>query len=156
MNSSSLLRSCRAALLSVSIGLFATGCGQGGQHASEGEHGHTAPHGGQLVEVGEHAYNLEFLVDREAGKLTAFVLDGHAENFIRTDLAGIALTVNGQPLMLAPVANAATGETVGSTAQFEAGAEFLKAPDAMTIAVPAITLRGSAFSALQVTLPAAK
>ena len=35
------------------------------------------------MELGEHAYNLELVRDAEAGKLVAYVLDGHAENFIR-------------------------------------------------------------------------
>src|SRR5687768_6177245 len=46
-------------------------------------HVHTAPHGGTLVEIRAHAYNLELLRDNAAGKLTAYVLDGHAENFVR-------------------------------------------------------------------------
>ncbi|GAB1488328.1 hypothetical protein MASR2M8_07730 [Opitutaceae bacterium] len=153
MISSTSLRSLRTVLVASALALLAAGCGQGGSH-SEGGHAHSAPHGGQLVEVGEHAYNLEFVVDREAGKLTAYVLDGHAENFIRVDLPGIALTVNGRPLTLAPVANAATGETVGSTAQFEASADWLKAPGAqLTVNIPALTLRGSAFTAIEATLP---
>lgn len=135
------------------LALLTAGCGQGGG-SSGGGHAHAAPHGGQLVEVGDHAYNLEFVADREAGKLTAYVLDGHAENFIRTDLAGIAVTVNGRPLTLAPVANAATGETVGNTAQFEASADWLKAPGAQfQVAIPALTIRGSAFTAIEATLP---
>ncbi|HEY0968346.1 MAG TPA: hypothetical protein VGD88_13225 [Opitutaceae bacterium] len=153
MTSLASLRSLRTVILASVIALLAAGCGQGGG-SSGGGHAHTAPHGGKLVEVGEHAYNLEFVVDREVGKLTAYVLDGHAENFIRTDLAGIALTVNGRPLTLAPVANSATGETVGSTAQFEASADWLKAPGAqLTVNIPALTLRGSAFTAIEATLP---
>ncbi len=152
MNVSFSLRSFRQIVLASVIALLAAGCGQGGG-SSGGGHAHTAPHGGQLVEVGDHAYNLEFVLDREAGKLTAYVLDGHAENFIRTDLAGIALTVNDRALTLAPVANAATGETVGSTAQFEAAADWLKAPGALVVKVPTLTLRGSAFSAIETKLP---
>lgn len=146
------LRSVRTLLLVSVIALLVAGCGQGGG-SSGGGHAHTAPHGGELVEVGDHAYNLEFVVDREAGKLTAYVLDGHAENFIRTDLAGIALTANGRPLTLLPIANAATGETVGSTAQFEASADWLKTPGALLVKIPSLTLRGSAFTALEATLP---
>lgn len=156
MNSSSLLRSFRTTLLAVSIGLLAAGCGQGGEHASEGGHGHTAPHGGELVELGEHAYSLEFVIDREAGRLTAYVLDGHAENFIRSDLAGIPVMVNDQLLILLPVANVVTGETIGSTAQFEAGADWLKTPLALMLKIPALTLRGSTFPASEATLPAVK
>ena len=53
-----------------------------GHNHSHG-HVHTAPHGGTLVELGNHAYNVELLRDPATGKLTAWILDAHAENFIR-------------------------------------------------------------------------
>lgn len=149
MNSS--LRFLRVLLASALLGALVAGCG--GSHNHGGGHVHTAPHGGQLVEVGDHAYNLEFVLDRAAGKLTAYVLDGHAENFIRTDLTGIVLTVNGQPLTLLPIANPATGETIGNTAQFEAALDALKAAGPVTVKIPALNLRGNAFGAIEATLP---
>ena len=51
--------------------------------SAPGGHIHVALHGGVLVEVGDHAYNLELVRDSDAGKLTVYVLDGHAENFVR-------------------------------------------------------------------------
>jgi len=148
----------RAALAALVLGALAAGCGP--SHSEGGGHAHTAPHGGQLVEVGDHAYNLEFVHDREAGRLTAYVLDGHAENFIRIDAPAITVTVSDgtteRPLVLAAVASAATGETVGNTSQFEATADWLKAPAALTVKIPALTLRGSAFTGIEAALPAAK
>jgi hypothetical protein len=111
--------------------LVVSGCSKSShQHAASGGHAHTAPHGGTLIELGEHAYNLEFVRDRATGTLTVYVLDGHAENFVRIAASAIELVAmpGGQhtPVSLKPVANTATGETVGNTSQFEVQADWLK------------------------------
>ena len=102
----------------------------GHDHAAEHQHAHTAPHGGTLVEIGEHAYNLELLRDATTGKLTAWILDGHAENFVRIKTQTLELVAmpGGKftPLTLQAVANPSTGETVGDTSQFEVQADWLK------------------------------
>jgi len=52
---------------------------------AEEDHHHDAPHGGYLVELGEHAYNIEFVFTAEPeAKLTAYILDAHAENAVAT------------------------------------------------------------------------
>ena len=114
------------------VSLLLAACGRH-EHAAEkggGGHAHTAPHGGTLIEVGEHAYNLEFLRDGAAGKLTLWALDGHAENFVRLKAPAVEVTVKvgaeKKAISLKPVANPATGETVGDTSQFEAQADWLK------------------------------
>ena len=100
------------------------------EKAETSHHTHPAPHGGTLVELGDHVYNLELLRDPAAGNLTAWILDGHAENFVRISSRTITLVVlaDGKPtpLMLSAVANSATSETVGDTSQFEVQAEWLK------------------------------
>lgn len=115
-------------------------------------HVHVAPHGGALLELGEHQYNLELVLDSGAGKLTAYVLDAHAENFVRITQRSIELSIlsGGQlkALALNAVANAATGETIGNTSQFEATADWLKAASGVTGKVNKIELRGSSFSEL--------
>ncbi len=106
-----------------------------GKKAASGEkhgaHVHTAPHGGTLVEIGEHVYNLELVRDNVGGKLTAYVLDGHAENFVRINARTIELIAmpggTYTPVTLKAVGNSSTGETVGDTCQFEAQADWLKA-----------------------------
>jgi hypothetical protein len=102
----------------------------GHDHTLEHQHIHTAPHGGTLVEIGEHAYNLELLRDPTTGKLTAWVLDAHAENFVRIKSQTLELVAmpGGKftPLMLQAVSNLSTGETVGDTSQFEVQADWLK------------------------------
>ena len=102
----------------------------GHDHSAHASHAHTAPHGGTLVEIGEHAYNLELLRDATTGKLTAWILDGHAEHFVRIKTQTLELVAmpGGKftPLTLQAVANPSTGETVGDTSQFEVQADWLK------------------------------
>src|SRR5688572_15561075 len=115
------------------LGMVAlAGCGKKSESAAgkSGGHAHVAPYGGTLIELGDHAYSLELVRDAAAGKLTAYVLDGHAENFVRIKAPALELIAmpGGKytPLSLKAVANTATGETVGDTSQFEMQADWLK------------------------------
>lgn len=134
------------------------GCGKKhDDHAprATGGHSHAAPHGGLLVEIGAHQYNLEFVRDPVAGKLTAYALDGHAENFVRLAQQEIALSVRrgdiGTTLVLKAVANPATGETVGDTAQFEGTAEWLQGSIPFDATVQSVTFRGTTFENVRFT-----
>ena len=136
----------------VSLLLVACGRKEPAPAAHSGGHVHTAPHGGMLIELGDHAYNLELLRDPASGKITVWVLDGHAENFVRIKAAAIeaSVTVGGEKksLALKAVANAATGETVGDTSQFEAQAEWLKGAASVELSVPSIEIKGRRFERL--------
>ena len=74
--------------------LFLLSCGQIETDDHSGHHVHTAPHGGQLVEIGKHGsgYNLE-LVLHEDGFLKIYVLDSCAENFLRIPASSIDIEV---------------------------------------------------------------
>lgn len=146
--------------LTLSLALFLAACGRkdaGPSHA--GGHVHTAPHGGTLIEIGAHAYNLELLRDAAAGKLTAWVLDGHAENFVRLKIPAIeavaTLGAEKRPLSLKAVGNPATGETVGDTSQFEVQADWLKTGEGFTVTIPALEIRGTKFGPLTANYPQA-
>lgn len=130
--------------------VLAAGCGQqGGGGSAQGGHAHTAPHGGLLVEVGEHAYNVEFVRQADEGRLTAYILDGHAENFVRLAMPSFDLVaITGgekKTLTLRAVANPATGETVGNTAQFEAQADWLKKSSDFPGTIAALEIKGTTF-----------
>lgn len=118
-------------------------------HAGGG-HAHTAPHGGKLLELGQHAGNLELVRDTATGTLTVYVLDGHAENFVRIAAPALEATVfaGGQKrtLSLKAVANPATGETVGNTSQFEAQADWLKAGGELNGEIGTVEVRGTKFA----------
>lgn len=144
-----------ALLLTVTF----SGCGR---HESSHDghshvHVHTAPHGGTLVALGSHAYNLELVPDAAAGKLTAYILDGHAENFIRIKAPAFeaVATVNGEqrPLVFKAVANTATGETVGDTSQFEAEADWLKSTASFAGVVTTLDIRGNTFTSIAFKFP---
>ena len=139
------LASVSTAILLLTLG----GCSKPESSGSGGGHTHRAPHGGTLVEIGQHAYNLELVRDATAGTLTAYVLDGHAENFIRITAPAIELVAiaggEKRPLTLRAVANSATGETVGDTSQFEAQADWLKSTGEFPGEIPAVEIRGTKF-----------
>jgi hypothetical protein len=135
--------------------LVLTACSKSDSHAGHGEHVHRAPHGGTLVELGEHAYNLEIVRDAAAGKLTVYVLDGHAENFVRITASSLDATITigaeKKSLTLAAVANPVTGETVGNTSQFEAQADSLKSPGALSLTINSVEIRGTKFTNITAT-----
>lgn len=111
--------------LLLPICLFLLSCGgDSGKSGSGGHHVHVAPHGGQLVEVGEHGsgYNLELVLHPD-GFLQIYVLDAHAENFVRIPAPSIEIEIPvegnaSRTLLCEPVADTATGETVGNTSLF--------------------------------------
>lgn len=133
------------------LAMALAGCGRH-DHESEkaqGGHAHAAPHGGVLVEVGEHAFNLEFVADRAAGMLRCYVLDGHAVGFVRIAQASIHLEIPGAGGMhLAAVADERTGETVGDTAHFAAPLGALPA-GGFDAVVGSLSIRGHDFPALR-------
>lgn len=139
--------------------LLLAGCGKKhddhAHNAAGRGHAHQAPHGGLLVEIGAHQYNLEFVRDPVAGKLTAYALDGHAENFVRLAQPQIELSIMrgglSTTLVLQAVANPATGETVGDTSQFEGTAEWLQDSIPFDATVRSVTFRGTTFTNVRFT-----
>lgn len=102
-----------------------------------------------LIEVGDHQFNVELVHDAAAGTLTLYTLDAHAENFVRTAMPAIELSVTAggqtRTLSLLPVASAATGETVGATSQYQAEAPWLKGATALTGTITRLDFNGAAF-----------
>lgn len=141
-------------LLFLGLALGFTACSKHDHDHDHGHdhqnHAHTAPHGGTLVEIGEHQFNVELIFDATSGKLTAWLLDAHAEHFVRSAAPGMDLSISTggelRSLTLLPVANSATGETVGSTSQFEANADWLKDQPALSGVFVSLDFRGAVFS----------
>jgi hypothetical protein len=121
------------------------------------KHEHHPPHGGTPVVLGDEAYHLELVRDVAAGTLTAYVLDGEMEEFIRvkaTTFEAVA-TVAGakQPLTFHAVANPATGETIGNSSQFETSAGWLKTTAAFDATLTALEIKGTNFAAVAFNFP---
>jgi hypothetical protein len=138
-------------LHSVALAAFLASCSKSPDASlpATAEHAHVAPHGGTLIELGDHGYNLELVRDADAGKLSVYILDGHAENFVRIAAPSFELVaITGgerRPLTMRAVANTATGETVGDTSQFEAQADWLKGTSQFPGTIPSLEIKGQKF-----------
>lgn len=148
-------------LLSL-VAIVAAACGDGGAHDGHGPgdpahddahahaHVHAAPHGGTLVVLAEEALHVEFVLDPAEGRLTAYVLDAHAENGVRIAQKDLAVTLrNGGvavDLALAAVANAVTGETAGDTSEFTAASDALRGAASWEGSLRSIDVRGARFT----------
>ncbi len=126
-------------------------------NAPVAKHEHHPPHGGTPVVLGTELYHLELVLDASTGRLSAYVLDGEMENFVRIAAPSLEITatVNGQPhsLVLAAVANPATGESVGSTSLFETQADWLKTTKEFDAVLAKIEVRGTTFTAVAFNFP---
>jgi hypothetical protein len=123
-------------------------------------HEHHAPHGGALVEIGEEFAHIELLFNSETGSLTAFSLDGEAENPVRLKTKELDLDLRlpdgtALPLALLPQASALTGETVDDTSRFVVVSDRLKGLDSFTGTVREVTTKGVQFKNLPFSYPAA-
>ena len=110
------------------IPLFFISCGKDShEHDYDSEHSHhvhVAPHGGQLVEVGEHGagFNLELVLHPD-GFLQIYVLDAHAENFVRIPAYSMTFEIQDtnnstKQILCEAVEDPVTGETVGNSSLF--------------------------------------
>ena len=110
-------------ILSSIILTFNWGCSdereKGGN--SGGGHVHQAMRGGILMELGPHGsgHNLELLQNNK-GEFEIFILDAHADNYVRIKQSTIELNLadNNRTLTLNAIPDPATGETVGNSSLF--------------------------------------
>ena len=151
---------CLRALGALALMIALAACSRSNESRPTGSahgHEHKAPHGGTAVVLGNEAYHLEFVSNPAGGTLTAYVLDGHMENFIRTNVESFEVRAKLgdeiRPLIFRAVANTATGETVGDTSQFEAPAEWLRTETSFTATLKHITIRGTTFQDVEFSFP---
>lgn len=142
------------------LGSIAGGCSRSDNPAAAPAahaHEHNPPHGGTAIVLGEENHHLELVHNPAAGVLTAYVLDGHMENFVRINVPSfeaVARVAGGvRPLTFRAVASAATGETVGDTSQFEAQADWLKTVTRFDGTLKSLTVRGRAFNDVAFRFP---
>ncbi len=150
-------------LLGLGLALFAAaGCTKKAPPepaSAPKSHTHVAPQGGVLAELGEEAYHIEFRHGETPGVVQAFIMDGEAENFVRSDQLSFAARGRSgeQEVSLAfqAVASSATGEKAGDTSLFEATTGLSGSP-VITITVPFFTLKGQIYRDVTAQLPAGK
>lgn len=127
----------------------------------EHEHHHAAPHGGSLIELGDHVAHIELVLVADTGTVTAYLLDGEAENALRVPEPALAIDIvlpDGKTvaLSLSGVASGLTGETVGDTSQFSGMSEALKGVSAFTGTLKQVTVKGSVLTDVPVKFPNAE
>jgi hypothetical protein len=110
--------------------------------ATGGGHHHDAPHGGILVELGEHFANLELILDATTGTVTGYVLDGHADQAIRIEQKEIVLRGRTADVTLQAVGSPLTGEKPGDSSQFEGRSEALKGTKEFDGTIVRIVVKG--------------
>lgn len=116
-------------------------------------HPHDAPHGGTLVELGDHAANLEVVVDAPTGRITAYVLDGHADQPIRLEQREIVIKTRTFSVALQAVGSPLTGEKPGDSSQFEGQSDSLKGVQGVDATVVRIVVKGREFADVSFRFP---
>jgi hypothetical protein len=129
----------------------------GTAHDQPKPHINQPPHGGTPVAVGDDAFQLELVRDAATGTLRAYVLDGEMEEFVRIGASRLTLEVTRgggrTTLFLLPVADLATGESVGNTSLFEARAGWLKTADPFTGLFKDLKIQDQAFRNVAFSFP---
>ncbi len=124
------------------------------------DHHHDAPHGGTLIELGDHFAHLELMFDAGTGTVTAWILDGGAEAPIRLTQPTLAIIIDAppalanRPLELQARASVLTGERVGDSSEFVFTHQGLRGLERITGRVIEVTVRGATFRDLRFDVPA--
>jgi hypothetical protein len=149
-------------ILSTFLFMLVSGCENGSSRTATGPaqgntHEHKPPHGGTAVVLGNEEYHLEVLLTGETGVLQIYVMDAEFEHFIRIAQEVLELNVKTparqETLVLAAVANNATGERVGDTALFQATADWLKGVTNFTAVLSKLTVKGQVYENVAFKFP---
>lgn len=155
------LKNLGLAIAMASVFSGSIGCKDANQRpegiATPHKHEHVAPHGGTPVVLGVEEAHLEFVLDAAAGKLQAYVMDGHLENFVRITAESFTVTVRrgsaAEALTFKAVASGATGERVGDSSLFETRAEWLKSTSSFDATIDSLTVRGKTYENVKFNFP---
>ena len=145
-------------ILASLVALGQAGCGDHEHgHSEAGRHHHDPPHGGAGVTLGDEEAHIEFLVDAEAGTVTAWFFTPHMERYLRIKAESfevLAKRADGEAkLTFMGVANAGTGETVGDTSQFVARADWLAGIEAFDALLPEVSIQGRVYRSVAFNYP---
>jgi phenylpropionate dioxygenase-like ring-hydroxylating dioxygenase large terminal subunit len=119
-------------------------------------HQHLPPHGGTVVELGPDQYHLELVHEAGSDQITAYVLDGEMEKFIRISQAQFQIRVTHPslgPLDFHAIESAATGERVGDTSEFTASTSWLKTNAVFDGTLSEIKIAGQAYRDISFNYP---
>lgn len=79
-------------------------------------HPDKGPHGGGLIELGEEQYHAEMVIDKESGKVTIYILDGHVEEAVPIDAKEVSISEQSKSYTLQ--AMPAEGDPEGKSSVF--------------------------------------
>jgi hypothetical protein len=161
MNGSALMRLIPVMTATALGGLLLPGCDRSADATAQPQAAHQHKdkplHGGTAVVLGSDEYHLEFVLDPPSGRMEAYVMDGEFENFVRIEAASFEITAKSgegdRNLVFKAVANNATGEKVGDTAQFEARADWLKGVTNFDAVLRDLNIRGSDYRQIAFNFP---
>jgi hypothetical protein len=147
-----------ALLLAVAVGCRDSADSHGHSHDGDNAHSHNSdhgndhgtPHGGTPVVIGGDKFHLELVHDAPAGKIQAYVLDGHLEGYIEVPETGFVLVVKvgeqTEQLNFQRVPAPGSTTVPEKSSLFEAQAEWLKTAKEFAGSIPTITLNGATFT----------
>jgi hypothetical protein len=154
-----------ALLLTVAVGCRDSADSHGHSHEGENAHSHDSapandqgtPHGGTPVVIGGDKFHLELVHDATAGKMQAYLLDGHLEGYVEVPETSFVLAAKvGEASEQLNFQRApATGSTTvpEKSSLFEAQAEWLKTAKEFAGNIPTITLNGATFTNISFAFP---
>jgi hypothetical protein len=122
-------------------------------------HEHHPPHHGSLQVLGDDFAHLEMVLDPVQGVLTAYALDGEAEESVRLAQKELRVHLRLGPggrtvdLSLKAVANELSGETVGDTSQFEVRSKALLGQIEFSGTLARVDVRGAVFTKVRLRHP---
>lgn len=134
-----------------------TADGHGHSHSDSHGNDHAPPHGGTPVVVADDKFHLEFVHDATAGKMHAYVLDGHLEGYVPVPETSFVIVAKAggkeEQLAFQRTPEAASGKAPEKSSLFEAQADWLKAAKEFEGSIPAITLDGKTFTNISFSFP---
>ena len=129
----------------------------GHSHDGEAAHDHAPPHGGTPVVVADDKFHLELVQDATAGKMQAYVLDGHLEGYVQVPENTFVLLAKAggqdEQLTFRRASEPASANLPEKSSLFEAQAEWLKTVKEFEGSIPTITLGGKTFTNISFSFP---
>lgn len=128
-------------------------------HSHEAGHGHdhAPPHGGTPVIVAEDKFHLELVHDATAGKMQAYVLDGHLEGYVQVPESNFVIVAkaagNTEQLAFTRSPEPGSGNVPAKSSLFETQTDWLKTAKEFEGNIPTITLNGTTFTNISFSFP---
>ena len=117
-----------------------------------------APHGGLLVDAGDDFAHIELVFDSTTGNLSAYILDGEAEEVVPLKQPTILVRLVNpvRTLKLKAVVNPLNGEKLGATSSYFLTDPSLKGLSQIKGVLVSVNFNGRAFKNLAFQIPPRK